>query len=712
MLIVFCAATLFLFMKRVIYDIEVYFNVFTAVIYSPNQDSWVTFEVSERKNDFDQFCKTIHELADLDFQMVGYNNIGYDYPVIHHLLALHRINPDADWETVTSEARIKSDQIINCPFEARFSMIIWPNDQVIYQVDLYKIHHFDNKARATSLKALEFAMNSEDVGDLPFDVDHRLDEDEIGELLRYNKHDVGETFRFYEHTLPMLEFRDTMSEKMDHDFTNYNDTKIGKQVFVNALEERLGEDACFHWVNKKKTPRQTPRDEIRIAECVFDYVEFQRPEFDAVLRWFKRQTIHETKGVFTELPFYGLHDLLFYCNPKKVKGMLKNVNTVVDGIQFDFGTGGLHACIDPGTCHSDDEMVIIDLDVTSYYPSLAIENTVFPKHLGSEFCDIYEELKERRMTYEKGTPENAALKLALNGVYGDSNNQYSPFYDPFYTMCITINGQLLLCMLSEAAMGIEGLEFLQANTDGITVRIPRDKVTELDTVCAEWEELTQLDLERATYESMFIRDVNNYLAVYEGGGVKRKGAYEYEMGWHQNHSMKIVAKAAEAHLIHGNSVREFIGDHDIDSDFYMLAKCDRSSRLVLESGEQREELQRVNRYYASTDGGSLVKIMPPRSRKITKKMETQWRKLGIEFDREQRKDIAKALQYCNEITPEDLGCEHEDCEEALSDCQPRWREIAQSKDSLVTVINTIEPLYALNTDYYEAEAMKLVDAVK
>lgn len=44
--------------------------------------------------------------------------------------------------------------------------------------------------------------------------------------------------------------------------------------------------------------------------------------------------------------------------------------------------------------------------------------------------------------YAKGTPENAMLKLALNSVYGDSNNQYSVFYDPMYTMKITVNGQL------------------------------------------------------------------------------------------------------------------------------------------------------------------------------------------------------------------------------------------------------------------------------
>jgi ABC-type microcin C transport system duplicated ATPase subunit YejF len=48
-----------------------------------------------------------------------------------------------------------------------------------------------------------------------------------------------------------------------------------------------------------------------------------------------------------------------------------------------------------------------------------------------------------------------------------------------------------------------------------------------------------------------IKDVNNYIAVKLNGEVKRKGAYEYEQEWHQNHSALIIAKAAEQVLVYG-----------------------------------------------------------------------------------------------------------------------------------------------------------------
>lgn len=64
---------------------------------------------------------------------------------------------------------------------------------------------------------------------------------------------------------------------------------------------------------------------------------------------------------------------------------------------------------------------------SSMYPNIAISNNVFPQHLTKRFCDIYKDVYEQRKSYAKGTAENAMLKLALNGVYGDSNNQFGPF---------------------------------------------------------------------------------------------------------------------------------------------------------------------------------------------------------------------------------------------------------------------------------------------
>ena len=117
--------------------------------------------------------------------------------------------------------------------------------------------------------------------------------------------------------------------------------------------------------------------------------------------------------------------------------------------------------------------------------------------------------------YAKGTPENAAMKLALNGTYGDSNSVWSPFYDPKFTMNITINGQLSLCMLVEQLIKVPSLKMLIINTDGFEYIVKREHQPHLDKLCKWWEDLTKLELETDYYKQLAIADVNNYVGVFE-----------------------------------------------------------------------------------------------------------------------------------------------------------------------------------------------------
>src|SRR5690606_15628531 len=141
------------------------------------------------------------------------------------------------------------------------------------------------------------------------------------------------------------------------------------------------------------------------------------------------------------------------------------------------GTGGIHGCIKPGVYESTDDMIIVDSDVASLYPSLAIANNLYPEHLGEEFASIYENgiVKPRLEAKRTGDKVMAdGFKLSANSVYGKSNSEYSWLCDPLYTLKTTLSGQLSLCMLSEMLMTrIPELTMLQINTDGLTVVIPR-----------------------------------------------------------------------------------------------------------------------------------------------------------------------------------------------------------------------------------------------
>jgi hypothetical protein len=265
------------------------------------------------------------------------------------------------------------------------------------------------------------------------------------------------------------------------------------------------------------------------------------------------------------------------------------------------------------------------VDVTSLYPSLAIENSYYPEHLTEKFVEVYRGLREERMKHKKGTPENAMLKLALNGVYGASNDMYSPFYDPLFTMRVTISGQLSIAMLAEWLLSIPTLKIIQCNTDGITIRIPRAAQKIVDGICKAWEQRTKLQLEYAEFDYMAIADVNSYLARKTDGTVKRKGRYEYDLEWHQDASALVVPKVAEKVLLEDAHPIDTLRNWPDFMDFMLRLRARGDTRLVREVGGSDEPLDKTVRYYVSTEGGQLFKIMPPLA-----KNPTVWRRIGVQ----------------------------------------------------------------------------------
>ncbi len=559
------------------YDLETYPNIFTCSVKHLETGDRRTFEISDRKNETADLARLLGVLSGQS-SFVGFNNEGFDYPILHFFMQDHMNGIDHTHLYTKAMQIIKGDS---------FRHTVWPDNRYIRQIDLFKINHFDNVARSTSLKMLEFNMRSANIEDLPFPVGTILTDDQKDVLIHYNEHDVDETEKFLLECWGAIDLRTDLSQQYETDFTNHNDTKIGKDIFIMKLEQNR-QGVCWDYSSGRKQPRQTHRPQIHLRDVILPQVEFVRPEFNNVLNRLRSTTITETKGVFEDMV------------------------AVVDGFHFVFGLGGIHGSVDPCIVRSDDDHVIIDLDVTSYYPSLAISNNIYPAHLGELFVDIYSGIKAERVKHDKKSPISKALKLALNGVYGDSNNQYSPFYDPQYTMTITINGQLLLCMLAEWLMTIDGLQMIQINTDGLTVKVPRDRVDIVMGNAREWEKLTGLELEDVNYKAMYIRDVNNYIGGYEDGSLKRKGAYEYKREWHQNHSMLIVPKAAEAALVYGVPVATFIRSCVDIYDFCKRVKVPRASHLVMvDSATQQEQpCQNITRYIISNNGGDLVKVMP------------------------------------------------------------------------------------------------------
>jgi hypothetical protein len=337
-------------------------------------------------------------------------------------------------------------------------------------------------------------MRLDNINEMMVDWNQPVTWEQSREMLAYNDDDVDATSEFFGHTRKMLAFRDELSEKYGRDFTNFNDTKIGEEIVKIELQKRGVQVSKYN---------QTIRNEIVVNDIIFPYIQFETKEFNQVLDYFRRSVI----------------------DPSKIKGFFKDndddeetkfTSATLNGFTFDFGAGGLHGCVPTQVIRSDETHVIVDIDYQSFYPRISIANKVFPAHLGIGWCDAMAYMFNERMVLGKQTAMGKAYKLGLNGSYGKSNDKYSPFYDPQYTMAITVNGQFIISMLCELLMThIPDFKLIFVNTDGICCRIPRYYEKYLHELCEWSDKQTGLTLEFQNYKMLAVKDVNNYIGVLE-----------------------------------------------------------------------------------------------------------------------------------------------------------------------------------------------------
>lgn len=570
-------------------DTETYPNCFVLVARICDTEIDLTFEISDYRNDCAEMHSFLCWLRDNAGRAYGFNIVGFDGPVIHTFM---RMGGKATAGVLYEKAMV----IIQSGDDEgeKFNHLVKPGDRDFEWVDLYRINHFHNRARATSLKVLEFTMRMDYISDLPFPVGQKLTQEQVRVLRDYCRHDVKATELFRTKNLEAVAFREHLSASYNRDMMNHDDVKIGSTVFEIMLENEGV--SLYDYGPSGRTPRQTYRSVIALQDAILPWISFEQPEFQRVLEWLKGQIITETKGVFSD------------------------VVAQVNNFEYVFGLGGIHGSVENKVIVSDEQTVIESVDVSSYYPNLSISNRFYPEHIGEQFCDVYKTIYDLRKKFPKGTPENAAYKLAANGTYGKTNDRFSPFYDPLLTMKITLNGQLLLCVLAENLIKVPTVQIVMCNTDGLEYTVRRQYIDAAKSVCEWWQSLTKLTLEFARYDKLFVRDCNNYIGVYTDGRVKRKGAYEYDLEWHQNHSALVIPKVAEKVLLEGAPIRQTVERWPDLMDFMLRVKLPRA--YYLQWGEER--VPNISRYYVAKGGKPLYKWMPPL------KGKSEWRKNAIE----------------------------------------------------------------------------------
>lgn len=584
-----------------VYDIETFSNCFTYTDYDPDTKEIKTFVISSFKDEQVEFRAYLDSIQKAG--MVGFNNIFFDWPVTNYIWNSEHITAEKIYAFV--QELISSEERKSTP-------------QTIKQLDLFLLNHYDNKARSTSLKALEVALGWNDVQDMPYSHTEKIDQNKLEFVLNYNKNDVLFTAKFYEMCTEKIDLRKQISKKYKLNVINKSDVVIGETIFLKYLS-----DAMDMTIGELKQIRGK-RSDVPIKDIIFPYVNYQAPQLQSLL-----QLMRETKSspnflqnfvehLSTNVSTNELYDKLKKNNidVKKTAQQKKSFSFSIHyaGVRLDYGVGGIHGCVTPGVYTSTATVDILDIDVKSYYPNLFIQNRLHPRQMDQDtFVQVYSDIFDQRVKAQKeGDKLTAdALKLSLNGLFGKTGSNVSCFYDPFVFYAVTVNGQLLISMLVEKLFNA-GCKILQVNTDGVTVSHNKNIKEKVLQICKDWEVITKLTLEYANYERMVIRDVNNYIAVSTDGKIKEKGAFETKKDWHKDNSYMVVPLAVRNYFVYDKPIEETLREHKNILDFCGRYKAGKGWHVEYAylDGLQEKRLQfgKIYRYIPVHKGGTSLKL--------------------------------------------------------------------------------------------------------
>ena len=534
-------------MKLILFDLEVYTNLFVAVFYDPKENKHTVFTVW---NDINQIRDLRQYLKDNEnTYFIGYNSLGYDMNILTRIVKAGL--------STAKEIKEFNDELINSEWP------IYREDKLCNKtIDLMLVNNYGPRgAKTTSLKALEFILRKKSIKDLPY---HFNDEIktlvQVNEIIKYCKYDVEVTRDVFNITKELIKLRIEFGKLYDINFLNSPEPDLVKKYFAHQLSKKMGIDEKE--IKKLKSYPQ----EIIVKDIILPHIKIDKiQEFIDIFEFYKGIRLEATlKSSIGDKRLISLKNAI-------------NREFIHNETKYTYAAGGLHACIKEGIYESDDEYIIEDFDKVSFYPHFSFKHGVCPAHFPKDvYASVLEDVFNKRMTYPKKTHFllNYAFKIIINVQFGLSNSEYGLFFDTNCTLATTVNGMLTLTMLLDKLYNeIEDLTVIQGNTDGITIRYKRK---DIDKVHAIYDWLTEIDgipYELVEYKKMIINDVNNYMGIYNDGSTKTKGVFETHAdliksgAYHKDSSASIIPQALQEYFKNGTPIEDTINNHNNIYDF-------------------------------------------------------------------------------------------------------------------------------------------------
>lgn len=600
-----------------VFDIEVFQNIFHCSVKDTETNTIYKFEISERKNQLRELVKFFKQVnkyitwgeyytttrqIESNIIFCGYNNLHYDNPIINYIIEYEDTLMNHNVFTICSSIFNLSKTITTSKED---NIDAWKHWKYQIWFDTFDILTmlYSNKLRV-GLKEIQVTMQYPNVQEFVCDWTKPLPLEDFDSMIDYNINDIESTSELLNRCKKDVDLRIAIEDEYGVRVLSKDGVNIGMKILTQKYLEKTG----LTWWDIEGL--RSPMDYIPLKDIILPFIKYDSPILNRVLEDMKSQVVSPGRKGYEN-------------------------NFVFAGLRYTVGVGGIHSKNDPEIIIPKEDEMLIDIDVASLYPSMLIEYGFYPKHLGPEFLEVYSQIKNERIEakHNGDKVKNETLKLALNGLSGNLQNEHNFCYSPEAVMKIRINGQLLLLMLAEKLTQV-GCRIIQANTDGLFVLLKKDNYQQINTICRNWEQLTKLTLEEERFEAMYQYAINDYIAVttlypdmkkrflsgetiirkstkkpytcieeIQEDFIKTKGMFITKVLLGKGLSAKIIPEAIIKYFVDGIPVEQTIKECKDIKKFLMSEKTGKQWHVEYMNKEQ----QRTNRFYASTNGGYLWK---------------------------------------------------------------------------------------------------------
>jgi len=464
-------------------DVEIYFNYYLILMLETKTNKCIRFIVDRNTGE----CFNERKLSWIlhNYTTIGFNSWKFDL----QLIWLSYLKQDTDLLKEAANDLTMYD--------------MWPQKvQEKYSYQIFRTPHIDLIEVCPlqgSLKLYGGRLHAPRIQDLPFD--HLIEVEEWQKPIvdDYCHNDLQTTKQIFEFSSERLKLRSDMSQQYAINLMSKSDAQIAEAIITKEIRQQTG----------SKIPEHKIIAGTRYRFEFPSYIQYVTPSLLGLV-----EKVKASEFVVND---YGYLD-----TPEPLKDCIVKVGD----LECKFGIGGLHSCESNIAYKADDEYILVDKDVTSYYPEIILTLGLYPEHLGPVFLDVYRSIKERRVIAkrEKLFAQDKGLKIAINGTSGKFNSAHSALYSPKCYFQMTLTGQLSMLMLAEMLV-CNGIKVISANTDGIVTYLKKDEYEKLEYWVKYWEKLTSFGTEETQYKAYYGRDVNAYFALKLDGSVKVKGPY-------------------------------------------------------------------------------------------------------------------------------------------------------------------------------------------